>query len=148
MNSHLLGKTYLSGHVIRYLQDRQNSLMDPPKRTSVAYHFFREEDDRTRGVHQALKEVAYQICKQDEAYAEQIMKNNISSYDIGGVRNAWTKLFLDVVRSQNVAQSSVLIVMDGCDEASREEFQQWTSMLDTLNTERFRQNGTCLYPPD
>ena len=123
------GKSYLSGNIISYLQEQHPQGVQHTSRTSVGYFFFKDNNPKTRSIHQALRDLAYQISQNDPVYAKHVVSQCQSPEDVSTIRIAWRKLFVDFFIHNDKIDSSVYLVVDGVDEAYDTELQLFLSLL-------------------
>ncbi|KAJ5574110.1 uncharacterized protein N7459_008537 [Penicillium hispanicum] len=114
------GKSYLSTNIISFLRDQHPQNVQHVSHISVAYFFFKDDNPDTRSVHQALRDLAYQISINDPAYLKYL--TTIEDYGkISTLETAWSLLFVEFFLKKANVHSSVYIVFDGVDEALDEE---------------------------
>jgi hypothetical protein len=126
------GKSFISENIISFLQEMHPQGISHPSQTSIGYFFFKDSDPGTRSVHQALRDLAYQIYQNDPLYKKFIDTRCHSPEDIRTIRSAWRTLFIDYfVRNSNV-DSIVFLIFDGVDEAFQEDRQTLLQLLSDL----------------
>jgi tetratricopeptide (TPR) repeat protein len=114
------GKSYLSSKIITFLKDRYPQGVQHPSHVSVGYFFFKDDNPDTRSCHQALRDVAYQISKNDPVYEKYLA--TVGDYGrVSTLESAWRILFFDFFLNKGSISSSVYIVFDAVDEAFEEE---------------------------
>ena len=108
---------------------------------STAVHFFRESNDVTRQVHQAMRDLCYQLAHGDQTFAKHIIAHIQSIHDIEGIDNAWNRLLQSFFEQEDSVQSSFILVLDGCDEAFREDFRALAGLMKPLDSAPFKRQG-------
>ncbi|KAH0543160.1 hypothetical protein FGG08_002505 [Glutinoglossum americanum] len=131
------GKSYLSSNVITFLRGQHPQGIQHPSHTSVAYFFFKDDNLKTRSFHQALRDVAYQICQNDPVYTKYIIAQCDSPEEVDSIESAWRILFTDFFLRDNGLGSSVYILLDGIDEAYDTEAQTFLGLVKDLIEEAF-----------
>ncbi|EAW12079.1 NACHT and TPR domain protein [Aspergillus clavatus NRRL 1] len=114
------GKSYLSSNIITCLKDLYPQGVQHPSHVSLGYFFFKDDNPNTRSFHQALRDLAYQISKNDPAYEKYL--TNVGDYGrISTLESAWRVLFVNFFLTKPSITSSVFIILDAVDEAFEEE---------------------------
>jgi len=122
------GKSFLSSRIIRHLKDVQSQKMPLPGATSVAFFYIKEDDSQLRSLITILKSIALQIAKNDLTFRSHAVNVCNSPDHLLTTTQTWQKLFIDHFAStQN--DGCVYIVIDGLDEASREERETLLGLL-------------------
>ncbi|KAJ5093886.1 hypothetical protein N7456_009747 [Penicillium angulare] len=114
------GKSYLAATMIDFLNDQFAQSNEGHVSVSVAYFFFKDDNPDTRSVHQALRDLAYQISMTNTAYQKHVRRIEDSAA-ISTIEAAWRRLFVDFFLESTNVQSSAYIIIDGIDEADDEE---------------------------
>ncbi|KAH0559339.1 hypothetical protein GP486_004147 [Trichoglossum hirsutum] len=127
------GKSYLSSNVITFLREQHPQGIQHPSRISVAYFFFKDDNPRTRSFHQALRDIAYQICQNDPVYAKHVTAQCDSPDEISSIESSWRNLYVDFFLQNNGLDSSVYILLDGIDEAYITELQPFLNLVKDLS---------------
>jgi outer membrane murein-binding lipoprotein Lpp len=127
------GKSFLAGNIIAYLKEQDPHEVANPSQTSVAYFFFKDSDPQTRSIHQALRDVAYQIYQNDQTYAQYLHYYCQSADDIKTIQSAWRVLFQNFFLNNDSVRDSVYVVLDGLDEASEEDRRAFSELLSDLS---------------
>jgi hypothetical protein len=70
------GKSYLTASMIAFLKDQFAPHNDT--QVSTAYFFFKDNNPDTRSVHQALRDLAYQICITNATYQKHVKNVHIT----------------------------------------------------------------------
>jgi len=88
--------------------------------TSVAYYFFREDDDDYRNVRRCLQSCAIQAATQNVAYREELLADiqrigDKWDKEIENVKKLWKRLFAS--RFGRDSRHRILLLLDGVDEA-------------------------------
>ena len=107
-----IGKTYLTHSIVLELEERRKEHTD----MSVAYFYFREEDETLRSFRNALLCTAIQIAEQDSGYCEQIAADIIRD---DSINDPWKQFFSSAYPSSS--ESHLYLVFDGIDEACDED---------------------------
>lgn len=108
------GKSYIACNIVNYLKQRQTSQQGAG--VPIGFFFFKDDDSKTRSVHQALRDVAFQIAQNDITYAAHIECCVDSEGDIGTLQPLWQKLFVDFF-IENRGDSRAYVILDALDEA-------------------------------
>ncbi|KAK4235653.1 hypothetical protein C8A03DRAFT_36499, partial [Achaetomium macrosporum] len=112
------GKSYLSSISITKAKTTYPSDDSDRHRTSVAYFYIKEHDQDLLHLTNILKSLAYQICQSDSAFHSHAVQVLSKPESVVTPRMLWTHLSVDFFHSSE-SQSSVLIILDGLDEALR-----------------------------
>lgn len=123
------GKSYLSSNIIAFLSDQFPQGVQHPAQISVGYFFFKDDNPKTRSFHQALRDMAYQICQNDPIYAKYVASRCDSLEDIETLEGAWDILFAEFFIRREDTGSSVFLIIDGVDEAYSEEREIFLSCV-------------------
>ncbi|GFF96178.1 tetratricopeptide repeat domain protein [Aspergillus udagawae] len=123
------GKTYLASNIITYLKQRFPQNVQHPSHVSVAYFFFKDDDLKTRYLHQALRDISFQIAQNDPMYTKHIVSCVDSREDIATLPSLWQKLYAEFFLANNALDSSVYIILDALDEAFTEDRLELFEML-------------------
>lgn len=124
------GKSFIAGSIIAHLSAlRSQGIMKP--QTTLAYFFLKDDNPLTRSFHQAVRDLAYQVCESDEAYARYIANEVGSASAIHTTQLAWKRLFLDYFSSAN-GTNGVYLVIDGMDGASSEDRDVFMTFLPNI----------------
>ena len=126
------GKSFLSSKIISHLLDLHAQDHDHPARTSVGYFYIKENDERLRSLNAIFKSVALQIANDNPVYKKHVVNVCGSSDRIGTARSTWQNLFLDFFGSQEDADSTAFVVIDGLDEAPKAEREMFLELLKSL----------------
>lgn len=121
------GKSFLSYTIIKHLQGLNQDQGGAAVHTSVAYFFFRDNNDRTRSFAQALRDVAFQIAQNDQLYAKHVASH--TDDDVSSIRSAWQRLFADFFLEDEKVESSAFLLFDGVDEAFDEDRSTFLELL-------------------
>ncbi|KAF2725874.1 hypothetical protein K431DRAFT_54383 [Polychaeton citri CBS 116435] len=106
---------------------------------SPAIFFFQDNKDSTKSLSQALRDVAYQISRQDVAYSKYLASRCQSVDDIASLESTWRKLFLDYYDAAgNHRDAAVYILLDALDETDPEERAMFFDFVANL-----RENQDC-----
>ncbi|GKZ28408.1 hypothetical protein AbraIFM66950_005582 [Aspergillus brasiliensis] len=123
------GKSFLAEYIISNLKARFPQGVDKGSAASVGYYFFKDNDPQTRGLHQALRDVAYQICLNDSVYAEHVAARCRSISDLGSLQSAWMTLFRDYFIEGDAGNRHAYVVLDGLDECMEADRQSLLEFL-------------------
>ncbi|PYH93536.1 NACHT and TPR domain protein [Aspergillus ellipticus CBS 707.79] len=129
------GKSFLAEYIITELKNRYLQGVDDDSQTSIGYFFFKDNNPKTRDMHQALRDIAYQISLNDSAYASEMALRCKSSSDVGTLQSAWFSLFRDYFVGDNEQNRCAYIVLDGLDECLEAERQMFLELLLDLKAE-------------
>ncbi|KAF2837374.1 NACHT and TPR domain protein [Patellaria atrata CBS 101060] len=130
------GKSFLSSSIISYLREQHPQRVNDSSHVSIAYFFFKDSSPETRSVHQALRDISFQICQNDPLYAKYVGKQITTASDIQTIRSAWRKLFVDYFTKSKENDSSAFILLDGMDEAYNDERHTFLDLLGEVKTEQ------------
>lgn len=118
------GKSYIATSVVTHLTTTYAKGSGDESSVSVGYFFFKDDDRRTRSFHQGLRDIAYMISHDDQAYARHILATCNSPEDVSTIYKAWKNLFASFFVEDDTSQPlkhRVFIVLDGLDEAFNED---------------------------
>ncbi|KAK6437297.1 hypothetical protein LTR95_006512 [Oleoguttula sp. CCFEE 5521] len=116
------GKSFLMYNIIQHLTDLgQSSTSSVSEDSSVAFAFFRDNNDLTRSVQQALRDIAYQLTQNDPGYAKYLATACHGNAEIGSIRTAWKVLFANYWLKPSENEGTAYILLDGLDEAFNED---------------------------
>ncbi|KAL3473862.1 NACHT and TPR domain protein [Aspergillus californicus] len=125
------GKSYLSTNIISFLCNRYPQHVLTTSLVSVGYFFFKDNNPETRSFHQALRDVAFQISKNDPVYQKYL--STIGDYaNISNLESAWRLLFREYFLQKPKNESIVYILLDAVDEAFGEEREIFISLAKDL----------------
>ncbi|KAF3481931.1 NACHT and TPR domain-containing protein [Arthroderma uncinatum] len=127
------GKSYLSANIISYLNGQYPQLVHHSSRVSVGYFFFKDDNPKTRSIHQALRDLAYQISQNDPVYAKYIVTSALTAEDVSTLESAWRTLFIDFFVKKTSVTSSVYLLLDGVDEAFEAEIEPFFDLVKDIN---------------
>ncbi|CAG8016084.1 unnamed protein product [Penicillium nalgiovense] len=132
------GKSFLAANMISFLLERfPPGLKDSPL-TSTGYFFFKSDNPQTRSFHQALRDVACQISKNDPGYRRYLA--SIEEYErISTLESAWRLLFVEYFLKKPDIESTVYIILDAVDETLDEELEIFVDLAKHLYD-----NQSCL----
>lgn len=120
------GKSFIAQNVISYVQELSPQRATRRNHTSIGYFFFKHTDPETRKFHRALRDIAFQIYQNDPSYRDYIHAHCHSPDDIKSLQAAWRVLFTDYyLNPLEGVCSSVIIVLDGVDEAFEEDRREF-----------------------
>jgi hypothetical protein len=113
------GKTFLASSVASWIQSNIGSGGLSWQNRAIGFCFVSKNDRHTRvgGLHQALRDVAWQITRYDPAYAQHVASQCRSWADIETLPSAWRKLFASYF---NDSSRSLYLIIDGLDEAEED----------------------------
>ncbi|OQO02620.1 hypothetical protein B0A48_12148 [Cryoendolithus antarcticus] len=116
------GKSFLMYNIIQHLTDlTQSSTSEVSEDSSVAFAFFRDNNDLTRSMQQAFRDIAYQLTQNDPAYAKYLATATHGNAEIGSIRTAWKVLFANYWLKPSENEGTAYILLDGLDEAFTED---------------------------
>ncbi|KAL3490747.1 NACHT and TPR domain protein [Aspergillus germanicus] len=125
------GKSYLSANIISFLRDRYPQQVQSTEMVSVGYFFFKDDNPETRSLHQALRDLAFQISKNDPVYQKYLA--SIEEHEkISTLEGAWRLLFVEYFIQKTNVDGSVYILFDAVDEAYDDERQTFLSLAKDL----------------
>lgn len=55
------GKSFIASNIISFLKERHPQRVGDPSHTTVGHFFFKDSDPNTRSIHQALRDLSFQI---------------------------------------------------------------------------------------
>lgn len=110
------GKMYLASNIITYLRQRCPENAQHPSHATVAY-FFKDNDLKTRTLHQALCDIAFKVSQNDRMGMKHVVSCVDSREDIATLESVWQKLYVDFFINNGQLVSSAYIVLDALDEA-------------------------------
>ena len=126
------GKSFLSSAMISYLKEQYPAGVHDGAQVSLGYFFFKDDDLSTRSYHQALRDLAFQICSNDPVYANYIESVCGSCNDVETLGSAWRVLFREYYVENDTVDSTVYLIMDGIDEAYDAERSEFLNLLQDL----------------
>lgn len=110
------GKSFLAANMISFLLDKVG--MNPS--VSVGYFFFKGDNPQTKSFHQALRDVAFQLSKNDLKYRKYLA--TIERYEkVSTLESAWRVLFAEYFLKNPDTEITTYIVLDAVDETPDEE---------------------------
>ncbi|RLL95865.1 hypothetical protein CFD26_105362 [Aspergillus turcosus] len=135
------GKSYLSSSIIAFLRDKYPQGVQHPSHVSIGYFFFKDDNPATRSFHQALRDLAYQLSRNDPAYEKYLV--TLGDYGSAStLESAWRTLFVNYFLKKESITSSVYVLFDAVDEAFEEErlvfLQLAKDILDSPNRGRLQ----------
>ncbi|KAF3923176.1 hypothetical protein ABW20_dc0109065 [Dactylellina cionopaga] len=118
-----VGKSHLSSQVIKHLNVLSKTL--PNTQNIVAYFFCRDNDPRRRSLKNVLRSLAWQCANFSGEYLDAILPVCESAGGLQhlSITSLWEKLFVE--RTSDMIGTTVYLVIDGTDEAYREELGTW-----------------------
>ncbi|BCS12767.1 NACHT and TPR domain protein [Aspergillus luchuensis] len=129
------GKSFLAEYIISNLKTRFPQGVDQGSEVSVGYYFFKDNNPQTRGLHQAFRDVAYQICLNDSVYAGHVATHCSAPGDICSLQSAWMTLFRDYFIEDDAGSRHAYIVLDGLDECMEADRQSLLEFLSELTAD-------------
>ncbi|KAE8376136.1 hypothetical protein BDV26DRAFT_294367 [Aspergillus bertholletiae] len=125
------GKSYIVANIISYLLKQHPQGVQSTCMTSVGFFFFKDDNPDTRSFHQALRDLALQISKNDPVYLKYL--TGIKDYEmISTLESAWRLLFVNYFVKASNADSNLYILLDGVDEAFDDERRTFLSLARDL----------------
>ncbi|KAL2832224.1 NACHT and TPR domain protein [Aspergillus pseudoustus] len=125
------GKSYLSTNIISFLREMYPQHVQSTEMISVGYFFFKDDNPDTRSVHQALRDLAFQISKNDPIYQKYLA--SIEEHEqISTLESAWRLLFVEYFIKKTNIDSSVYIIFDAVDEAYDDERRTFLGLVRDL----------------
>jgi tetratricopeptide (TPR) repeat protein/Cdc6-like AAA superfamily ATPase len=122
------GKSYLSSRIIRHLKDLHPRGKQLPIPISVGFFYIKEDDQQLRSMKTILKSIAWQISENDPVFRSYAVSVCESPEKIQTAKSIWNNLFINFFASTK-SKSSIFIVIDGLDEAPREERETLLELL-------------------
>jgi hypothetical protein len=107
------GKSYIASNLISYLVERYPQKVHDLSHTSVAFFFFKDDDNKTRSFAQALRDMAFQIAQNDAVYAKYLVTQLGSNDQLTSISGAWRYLFDDFFIQHPTSDSRAILVLDG-----------------------------------
>ena len=115
------GKSFLTYNIITYIHEMaMDGSSVVPDDACAAYFFFRDNNMDTQSVHQALRDMSYQLTQTSPTYEKHLARASHSSGEIASVRTAWSTLFKDYWIDDEAVGTAYLF-LDGLDEALTED---------------------------
>jgi hypothetical protein len=129
------GKSHLSTFLIDHLRQKA---MDEGCQDSVAYYYFNGRDNKTRSVLNALCTIVYELATEDEVYCMHAVEacDQSPAYAMTTTRTVWNDFLAKEFRA--TSNNQPFIVLDGIDEAERDEFRELVTLLSDSVQERLR----------
>jgi NACHT domain len=124
------GKTFLSSKIIHHLQCEEMS-----STTFVAYFFIKEDNQDLKSIDNILKSIAFQIAQSDLLFRKFVLKVCKNSENLRNLQTFWNKVFQDFFGSPRCS-SFVFVVLDGVDEAPRQDRETLLGLLHGLHSLR------------
>ncbi|KAI9696731.1 MAG: hypothetical protein M1836_005093 [Candelina mexicana] len=126
------GKSFLSSKIISHLQNSYPQHPQYPTRVSVGYFYIKENDQQLRSLNTMLKSIAYQIASNDVVYRKYVLALCDSPKKISTATLSWRRLFIEFFGSPQYRSWSTYIVIDGLDEAPKQDREVLLKLLKTL----------------
>ncbi|KAE8149863.1 hypothetical protein BDV25DRAFT_140381 [Aspergillus avenaceus] len=96
-----------------------------------SFFFFKNDNPGTRSFHQALRDLALQISRNDPLYVKHIA--SIGDYErISTLESAWRLLFTEYFLKEDNPDSNVYILLDAVDEANDDERRTFLELAKDL----------------
>ncbi|GFG13412.1 hypothetical protein IFM61392_07918 [Aspergillus lentulus] len=133
------GKSFLATNIISFLREQFPSGSQSRPLVSIGYFFFKGDNPQTRSVHQALRDLAFQICKSDPVYLKYL--GTIEEYErISTLESAWRLLFVEYFLNEpNIdSKSTAYILLDALDETPDEERRIFLGLARDLYSNKSR----------
>lgn len=130
------GKSYIATNVITDLVAAYPRGHGDTCKVSVGYFFFKDDNPRTRSFHQGLRDIAYMISQSDQAYVKHILATCDTREDVSSLYKVWEKLFISYFGGNTTAhqpERKIFIVLDGLDEAFKEERTEFLELARDIN---------------
>ncbi|KAJ5819255.1 NACHT and TPR domain protein [Penicillium riverlandense] len=132
------GKSFLAANMISFLLKRFPPGLQCSPMISIGYFFFKDDKPETRSFHQALRDLAFQISRNDPEYRKHL--GTIEEYEqISTLESAWRLLFGEYFLKNPKIESTVYILLDAVDEALDEERKCFVDLAKQLYS-----NQSCL----
>lgn len=114
------GKSFLAANMISFLLERFPPGLQRSPLVSIGYFFFKDDKPQTRSCHQALRDLAFQISKNEPGYRNYL--RSIEEYEqISTLESAWRLLFVGYFLKKPNIESTVYLLLDAVDETLDEE---------------------------
>ncbi|KAJ5415509.1 NACHT and TPR domain protein [Penicillium sp. CMV-2018d] len=114
------GKSFLAANMINFLLERFPPGLQRNPMVSIGYFFFKDDKPQTRSCHQALRDLAFQISKNEPGYRNYL--RSIEEYEqISTLESAWRLLFVEYFLKKPNNESTVYLLLDAVDETLDEE---------------------------
>jgi hypothetical protein len=127
------GKSYLSALLAETVRSRNERVSsNQHNRVLTAYFYIKEGDQDLGDLLQILKTIAYQIALLDAVFRSHIAILQRSSDAIGTAKRFWDNVFVPFFSQHHVENSSMMIVLDGLDEAPRETLTSLFALVNNL----------------
>ncbi|KAB8238058.1 NACHT and TPR domain protein [Aspergillus alliaceus] len=125
------GKSYIVANIISLLRELHPQGVQNTSLTSVGFFFFKDDNPGTRSFHQALRDLALQISRNDPVYLKHLA--TIEDYErISTLESAWRLLFTGYFIKKSNTDSNVYILLDAVDEALDQERRAFLSLAKDL----------------
>ena len=125
-----VGKSFLSTQTISYLLKRYPQDPNHPSPTSVAYFFIKEDDPELHDLNTMLKSISLRIASSDNSYWKHATRICKSFQSVSSLQSTWKTLFMDFFASQQFADHSVILIIDGLDEAPKKSITEFVRLLE------------------
>ena len=122
-----LGKSTLSFRMLRYLEERYYDT-----NTSVAWFSFDEDHPEMRTVLNMVQCCAIQIAEKDPRYCAEILMH-LRRKAITWTDDPWTQLITS--RFSKESDRRLILILDGIDETTDEQFLQLVEFLSTIKAQ-------------
>lgn len=124
------GKSFLAANMISFLNRLPPVLQGNPL-VSIGYFFFKGDKPQTRSFHQALRDLAFQISKNDPEYRKYL--GSIEEYEqISTLESAWRLLFVEYFLRKPNIESTAYILLDAVDETLDEDWRVFVDLAKDL----------------
>jgi tetratricopeptide (TPR) repeat protein len=125
------GKSFLAANMIGFLLNQILPALPQNPLVSIGYYFFRDDKPETRSFHQALRDIAFQISKNDPGYRKYL--ETIEEYEqISTLESAWRLLFVGYFLKKPNIESAAYILLDAVDEALDEDWKIFVDLAKDL----------------
>ncbi|KAF7524352.1 hypothetical protein PCG10_005836 [Penicillium crustosum] len=114
-----LGKSFLAANMVNFLLEQFPPGLQRSPLVSIGYFFFKDDKPQTRSCHQALRDLAFQISKNEPGYRDYL--RSIEEYEkISTLESAWRLSFENFLKKPNT-ESTVYLLLDAVDETLDED---------------------------
>ncbi len=126
------GKSFLSTYIISLLEEEYPVDPQHPSPVSAGYFYIKDDNQQTRSLVTVLRSISSQIAANNAVYRHYVASFGDSRGKISTADGIWQYLFLDFFTTPRFGQNFAAIVIDGVDEAEREDRRTLLKLLKTL----------------
>ena len=123
-----VGKSYLASTIISLLTEMHQLNTTSASKTSVAFFFCQDNDEKLRSCNKMLRTLIWQVAKADTVFAE-IVDDFCQREDASNSRGLWKQLFVKYFNDRS-QKNTIYIVLDGLDEVLSHERDDFLCLLE------------------